>query len=207
MRFLMAMAALAVAFNVSAQTAVQRFSAAVSGKCVKFPYSFVTKSQVPVKGTGEVTVQGNAFVTSFGNIEIYCDGVTRWTADEDSRELIIESVDDGSGMAVSMDLALIISELDKHFKVGTSVRVTESGKSLDKVELVPLIDKLGISSLTVWFTTADIPLIFKASVKANDGLVTDFAIPSMTFSSLKPISDFRFDEKKSDSSWVVTDLR
>lgn len=50
----MAMAALAVAFNVSAQTAVQRFSAAVSGKCVKFPYSFVTKSQVPVKGTGEV---------------------------------------------------------------------------------------------------------------------------------------------------------
>ena len=172
----MAMAALAVAFNVSAQTAVQRFSAAVSGKCVKFPYSFVTKSQVPVKGTGEVTVQGNAFVTAFGNIEIYCDGVTRWTADEDSRELVIESVDNGSGMAVSMDPALIIGELDKHFKIGTSVRVTESGKSLDKVELVPLTGKLGISSLTVWFTTADIPLIFKASVKANDGLVTEFAI-------------------------------
>ena len=110
-------------------------------------------------------------------------------------------------MAVSMDPALIIGELDKHFKVGTSVRVTESGKSLDKVELVPLTGKLGIASLTVWFTTADIPLIFKASVKANDGLVTEFAIPSMTFSSLKPISDFRFAERKSDSSWVVTDLR
>lgn len=207
MRFLMAMAALAVAFNVSAQTVVQRFSAAVSGKCVEFPYSFVTKSQVPVKGTGEVTVQDNAFVTSFGNIEIYCDGETRWTVDEDSREIIIESVDDGSGMAASIDPALIISELDKHFKVGASVRVTESGKALDKVELVPLTGKLGISSMTVWFTTADIPLIFKASVKAKDGLVTEFSMPSMTFSPLKPMAAFRFDEKKSDSSWVVTDLR
>lgn len=200
-------AVLAVVVSAAAQSAVQRFTAAVAGKCVTFPYSFSVNATVAVKGSGEVKVQDNAFVTSYGTVEIYCDGVTRWTVDSGSREVIIEQVDGGSEVAASVDPALIVSELDKHFRIVSSSRVQDGGRALEKVSFSPLDGTLGMAAMTVWFSLAASPAVVKASIKMKDGTVTDFSIPSMSFSQKLPLSAFRFDMKKTDSSWVVTDLR
>lgn len=201
------LAAAAVTANASAQTAVQKFAASMSGKCVKFHYSFVTASKVPVKGEGDARVQGNSFVTTFGGVSIYCDGVTRWTADNEAREVIVEPVNDGSGLSVSIDPAVIVGDVDRHFRVTSSVRVSEGGMALEKVSLLPLDSSMGISGMTIWFTASSAPVPVKASVKAKDGTVTDFTIPSMAFSAEMPMSSFRFGDKSGDASWVVTDLR
>lgn len=207
-RFIMILAAvIAVTLNAAAQSAVQRFTSAMAGKCVTFQYSFSVNAKVAVKGSGEVKVQDNAFVTSYGNVEIYCDGETRWTVDSESHEVIIEQVDGGTEVAASVDPALIVSEMDKHFRIVSSSRVLEGGRSLEKVSFSPLDGTLGMAAMTVWFSTASSPAVVKASIKMKEGAVTDFSIPSMSFSQKLPLSAFRFDMKKTDSSWVVTDLR
>lgn len=210
-------AAVAVAVLLSvgaqAQNVLDRFTSAMKDHCVTFSYTYGEKSDVQVQAIGTVQVQGNAFIVKGNGLEIRCDTKTRWTADEKGKELVIENCGDGSSSPDNP--ALLAGSLGEHFRTVSSSSVVSDGKTLVKVILRPDVELLDISLLTVYFdekgfTAQDgrvFPTIDKAVMKLKSGTEVTFAIHSMTFQGESPLSSFAFDLTRTDSSWIVTDLR
>lgn len=200
-----------------AQSVWQRFSDAVSVYDVSFAYSFSMKSKAVITGAGTADVQGNMFAVSGNGLEIFCDGVSRWTVDKSAEEVVIESVEGDMSASVSGNPALLVIALDKYFDAKSSSGLTENGRKQVKVNFVPRNDmSLGLvsgmkssslSSLSVWFSDESRPVIVKATAQMKDGSDIDFKISSMKFSEKKPVSFFRFNDSLLSSSWVITDLR
>ncbi len=215
--FLSASALALCGLVASAQNVWQRFSDAVNANEVSFSYSYEMRSGTVLKGSGNADVQGDMFRISGNGMEIICDGASRWTVDRSAEEVVIESVESGNEISVQDNPALLVLALDKYFKVQSSSTSVEDGKKMTKVDFVPLgkmsfgmaagAKSLEPVSLTVWFSDGVKPVVTKATVKMKDGSLVEIRIPSMTFSQKKPASFFRFDDSKSGSSWVVTDLR
>lgn len=99
-------------------------------------------------------------------MKILCDGGTRWIVDEMAREVIVESVT-GDEESLMVDPALIVKDLNVHFKTVSSASVTENGQQLVKVQFSPRSSSAGISSMTIWFSEKNHnrPVIAKASLK------------------------------------------
>lgn len=58
---------------------------------LSFSYSYETKvSNVPVKVSGNAVIQDFCYVRKDNGLEIYNDGVTKWTVDSDAKEVYIE---------------------------------------------------------------------------------------------------------------------
>ena len=58
---------------------------------VTFDYTCTTLDKVPVTQTGKVVVDGNCYVIRGSGLEIWCDGKTRWTVDNEASEVYIEN--------------------------------------------------------------------------------------------------------------------
>ena len=137
-------------------------------------------------------------------LEIWCDGKTRWTLDRAAGEMVIEAVDDFEEGIAAADPAIILSSLDTHFKVKSSVQ--ESGQ--EKVSLDPVSGALGIADLAIWFRReAGLPVLSRARATMGDGTMLEFTFKSMSWSDKVPGSDFSFDMSKAQKSWIITDLR
>lgn len=63
--------------------------------CVSLDYSFSVRGDLPVTGSGNALIQGESFRTSGNGMSVYCDGKTRWTVDENAKEVYIENVAPG----------------------------------------------------------------------------------------------------------------
>lgn len=181
-----------VSFAAWSQSPVESLAAKLSSSTVSFSYSYVIKMQFNLKGSGKVSVCGSAFRMEGDGLVICCDGTTRWTADEEAKELIIESVED-SQSAFAVNPALMIGALDSAFTLTsqgggsyTLVPKTESGIRLLKLNFKG--DRLSSASMTL-----------------SDGSSADFTISDMVFSAPSSPSSFQYGPV--DSSWVVTDLR
>ena len=71
------------------------FVSKVSSSLVSFDYSFTMPTKkAKMTGNGSVKVQGTSFIVDGNGLEIWCDGVTRWTIDRISEEALVESVDE-----------------------------------------------------------------------------------------------------------------
>ena len=101
----------------------------VDGQRVQFHYTYsLSRGGGPMKQVtdGEVLLEGNAFRLSGLGLEVRSNGITRWTADTEARELIVETVDQED---VLTNPALFISSYKKYGKL---LKVNASGPdSLD----------------------------------------------------------------------------
>lgn len=58
---------------------------------VSLSYSCTVKLDVPMKSQGKLIAQQNCYKLSSAGLDIYCDGTSRWTVDNSSKEVYIES--------------------------------------------------------------------------------------------------------------------
>lgn len=193
-----------ICYNVDAQQVLQEFSKAVASYCANVGYTYKATSGTMITGSGTLKLQGDSFFMNGDGLEIWCDGKTRWTLDRAAGEMVIETVDDhGAGLAAA-DPAIILSSLDTHFSVKSSVR--ESG--LEKVSLNPVSGTLGIAEMTIWFRReSGLPVLSRAVATMDDGTLLEFVFKSMSWTVKVPESEFSFDMGKAQKSWIITDLR
>ena len=85
---------LSVAFSAAAQPDLQTILKQTSVNPVSFDYSYASAGKIPVTGKGSVSVQGKMYRTEGGGLKIWCDSLTRWTLDMESKEAYIEKVSD-----------------------------------------------------------------------------------------------------------------
>jgi len=82
---------------------------------------------------GSVTAQDNAYRLEGLGLQIVCDGVTRWTLDEEAGELVIENVEKDDILA---NPALLISN---YIRYGSALHVM--GGSADTLDVVYDVDE------------------------------------------------------------------
>ena len=56
-------------------------------------YSCTIDNGTPVRLSGIILLQGNCYYAEGNGLKIYCNGPTRWTVDEDEKEVYIENSD------------------------------------------------------------------------------------------------------------------
>lgn len=86
--------ALAATVQVIAQNPISAYLASPDSLQLDCRFSYVIPGKVPVTGEGNVWMSGRCFKVSGNGITVMCDGVSRWTIDEESREVYAESADD-----------------------------------------------------------------------------------------------------------------
>jgi len=185
-----------------AQDALSRFASRAESSRVGFDYVFSVKGNLPLKGEGKALVQGDSFFVSGNGLEIRCDGTTRWTADTDSKEVVIEGVEEGIA-DLAANPALLIVSFDEAFDRVAVKDDVFGGRKVKAFSLKPKIYG-GFESAVLYFSGDELA---GASVTSSDGTVTDFTISSLTFSYPEKTEEFSFDVSSFDKSWVVTDLR
>lgn len=178
------------------------FTMKVASSCLSFDYTFSAQTDVTVTGEGRAQVQGGSFYVEGNGLRIYCDGQSRWTLDDESMEAVAEDVQAGADDYLT-DPALLLSSLDKSFKLIRSGTEVYAGKSCHTVSLAPS-RKSELSSVRLYFDSARLAGV---RVTLSIGTTTDFTLSNLIFSDKLPATHFTFDEKTLCKQWVVTDLR
>lgn len=169
-----------------------------------FSYSYETvRNGIVMEGGGTVAMQGEAYRMNGNGLEIVSDGTTRWTADAEAKELFIETVDRSAGDFVS-NPARLLANIDAAFTPADAGESKFRGRVVQCYLLNPADKGTGIRKLRLYF--ADKTLVGAAFI-LKDGSEAEFVISDLVFAAPGPESDFRFDEKKTDGGWVITDLR
>ena len=104
----------------------------VPGHRVTFDYTYsLSKDGKPLNEvtSGKMTVEDNAFNLSGLGIEIYSDGVTRWSIDREAEEVLIETVEADDIIA---NPAILISS---YKELSSSLEVLSHGKDSLKLKV------------------------------------------------------------------------
>ena len=192
---------LCIAAAAQGTTSLEQLCAKMSDKASVLNYSYtLSMSGVKTVGEGTVTTQDNAYVLRGNGMNIYCNGSTLWVMDEAGKEILIDSVAQGTDAYLSNPV-LLLANLNKIFSISTPI--TSGGNQIYK--LTPKQD-CGIVSGTVNISAAN-PVFTSGSFKTSDGGQLDVKIKSMTFSEKKPLTFYILNLSGFDSSWMITDLR
>ena len=187
---------------INAQEPLAAFSSVTRENAVTFEYSYALQGDIPVKGAGSAAIDGDAYRITTGELEIVCDGKTRWMVDGDSKEVYIESVDAAAVDYLSNPAALLCSLTDA-FSVTKSGKVSQDGKSLTRVCMVPAKKGTGLSEVTLYL---DGSVPSRVDVTLEEGAKTVFRINNWRVKE-KGGMTFAVDSARIDASYVITDLR
>ncbi len=196
-----------VCLAAAAQNPVTAFAGSVKGKCVKAQYSFVYKNgSIPVSGSGTLIFQDNAFCLSGNGLRIICDGSTRWTVDEESKECYIESVESASS-DYEQNPALLLAALDKAFSVPPAAKASNlAGRSTSAVSLTPLKGNTYLKAVTAHFLSDG--SLHALVVTLRDGSTATITLKGLKKETPVPLSPtFTLALSSLDSSYLITDLR
>ena len=78
----------------AAQGRMDALMAQLDTSLVSFDYRYRSEGDIPVEGSGRITVEGRMYRSEGNGLKIWSDGTTRWTVDPSSREAYIENVAD-----------------------------------------------------------------------------------------------------------------
>ena len=204
MRKIFAAIALLIPFALNAQNdgILSAYASRLETNSISFKYSFEVKSDVTVTGKGSASLSGQSYHMDGNGMEIWCDGMTRWTLDRTSKEAYIESVDDESADYLA-NPAVLLAGLDKAFNVKSVRNTTFKGESVKALDLVPVAEGTNIES-AVLYVAGTTPR--GAKMVIGDGTETIFHLSSFTWT---PGVDkvYSFDVNTLDKEYLVTDLR
>lgn len=175
----------------------------MAGNSSVISYEYVLEADgIRTGGSGVLTTQDQAYRMSGNGLDIMCNGTAVWVMDTAGKEVVIESVAEGTD-AYMMNPALLFTDLESLFNVGTPV----SDGALKTYSLTPKAS-CGISSGKVSVdNSGKVPVFSSGSFCLSDGSSLTIKIKSMTFSEKKPLTFYTLDISGLDSSWMITDLR
>ena len=169
----------------------------------RFNYSFEVKGDIPMKGNGAAALCGEAYHIFGNEMEIWCDGKTRWTIDRNTCEAYVEAVDADAYDYIS-NPATLLEALPRAFEIRSVSDVTLGGKALKLVRLVPAVGDTGLKSVGLYLDGA-VPA--RVSITVDDGTETLFRLTGFTVREKSDASAFAFDIASLGADYVVTDLR
>jgi len=203
-RLIIVLASLAFAAAAAGQDMLSSISSALSSSRVDFDYSYTVKSSVDIKGSGHVSLQGDAFRMTGDGLEVVCDGKVRWTVDKAAKECYIEAVDGGAA-DYEANPALMIASLDKAFNLKGSRSASFRGRSVTALDMTPKDAGSAFTAVTLYLSGTT-PA--GAEITVQDGTKTEFVISGYKMAApvdTKPA--YTFDTGSLDSGYMVTDLR
>ncbi|OFY38475.1 MAG: hypothetical protein A2X18_03100 [Bacteroidetes bacterium GWF2_40_14] len=178
-----------------------------TAKLKSYP-AFEMKFSMVVDGSefeGVVQSQGESFRLTNSQLELYCNGTTKWIYNIDNKEITITGNDPSQTDLTENPMAFLTS-LEKGYSYNEKpVSTTESGKAAWKIELKTVNKKLAYTSITL--------LVEKSSLKplaveylAKNGTKHVARISYFLGKRPWPLSYFSFPESRMNGL-SVTDLR
>lgn len=76
-----------------AQSSTESLRQLLEGNRVSFSYDLSVQEKVQVRTNGTALIDGECYRISGNGLEIYCDGATKWTVDNQAREVYLEPSD------------------------------------------------------------------------------------------------------------------
>lgn len=67
----------------------------VASRRISASYRYETGGEVTVTGSGTLLLDGGCYLLRGNGLDVYCDGVTRWTVDPAAKEVYIEAAAEG----------------------------------------------------------------------------------------------------------------
>lgn len=151
---------------------------------------------------GKVFGKGNMFRAEMGNQIIMSDGKTLWTYLKDVNEVQINNFEQGQGIMSPNDIFKIA---EKDYLVYMGDKVTESGKSLQIIELTPKNKSLSFSKIKMYVDPSD-NSVKKGVVFDKNAIHYTYAISNFKSNVELGDSTFKFDKSKYPGVEVI-DLR
>ncbi len=189
--------------NDNSEDPVRALSESVASSSVSFLCRYdAVKGKVHMSGAGSAILQGSAYLIDVDGLKFFCDGSTKWTVDNNTREVVIETADIETDGGFSNPVLLLVSA-DTMFEQVSAEQVDFNGSNALRINMSPK-SGCGLESVSLYFR-GDVPV--GACAVAEDGTETNLTISGFCKSEKKDLSYFMFDDKSLDSSWVVTDLR
>ena len=159
------MIALAACIAASAQDQIAAIGTMISEGKVDFNYRYDIDGKIPIGASGKATVQGDCYMSKGNGLSVYCDGETRWTVDEEAKEVYLEEAVPGEVLALIKAYAaqarnLQVSKTD----ISGSFVDEEAGSTVH----------FRISGITPSAKTGDLSIFkFNTSGLGTDWVVTD----------------------------------
>ena len=185
------------------QQPLDALSRTLSSGEIRFKYSFEVKGDIPLKGNGTAALCGEAYHIFGNEMEIWCDGKTRWTIDRNTREAYVETVDPDAVDYIS-NPATLLEALPYAFDTRSVANATLGGKTLKVIQLTPSVGDTGLKSVALYLA-GTVPE--RVSITVDDGTETLFRLSSFTVREKSDASAFAFDIASLSTDYVVTDLR
>ncbi|MBC8048329.1 MAG: outer membrane lipoprotein carrier protein LolA [Fimbriimonadaceae bacterium] len=151
---------------------------------------------------GKVMVKGNKFNVNLDNQVIICDSKNTWVYLKDANEVQINDFDPKDEWPTP-DKVLKIAEKD--FTCYMGEKITEAGKTLQNIELVPLNKNANYSKIKLFINTADNSIVRGIMYDKNAMLYT-YTINNFKGNGDVADTNFTFDKSKYPGVEVI-DLR
>lgn len=182
--------------------AFDEFVADLQQREIHFTYRFEVGGDVPVKGSGTAALCGAAYRVSGNGMDLWCDGVTRWSVDRSAKEAYIEAVDPDAVDYLSNPAALL-GGLDRAFRVDSIAEVKVGGRKMKAYKLMPSASDTGLDSV-VLYLDGSIPA--QVSIAVADGPRTVFHLSDYVVKE-KSGAGWSLDIASLGADYAVTDLR
>lgn len=180
---------------------VDEFISRVSSSEVSFEYSYEVQSRPKVVGSGHGKVQGKCYVLEADGLRMISNGKTKWTADDDAMELVIEDV--AGSQDIFSNPARLLTAFDKVMTLSSS----SSSGGRYTAEYVPSGTDRVKNMQIVLSKGKDGYVVGRMEVVVPDGTRTVIVFSSMKFTAKSPASAFTLSTSTLSSDWVITDLR
>lgn len=137
------------AMTLHAQQAdMDALRSALSEKCVLMEADYkITMSQTRITGQTVIEAQGDAYVMKTEGMQVYCDGESVWTVDEESKEAYIEPAMTGEHQGLDNALLALMNS--------DAVECTFTDDGMLRSMKVSLPDGTSVSADVHSFTTKD----------------------------------------------------
>lgn len=185
---------------------VGRFVKSIEGHCVSVGYAYSTLSSgIRLTGSGEVTFQDSSFILEGDGLEVYCDGVVKWTVDRSSCEAVIESVDAEQPDYLAYPV-LMAKDVRQVFDVVSESKSDFNGSDAVKVSLIPKTDLGNIVSANLFFRPSGI-VPAGLVLEFDDGSDIRMVFNEFSVSDRISADRFSFDAGSLSEDYIVTDMR
>ena len=204
MKRLIVLCLLLSGLNAAGQNIVADFARTLEKGCASFSYAYSMTGNVPLSGSGKITLQDNAFTMDGDGLQVWCDGTTRWTVDTVAEECYIESVTERE-LDYEANPALLVGSVDKAFTLKKTSTATFNSQKVTEAVLEPISKEGNISGVSLMLVSASKPA--GLLVRLTDGNTITVVVKDFAVSGSVPVKDFTFNTKKLDKNYIVTDLR
>ena len=102
-RIIVAVLLAAVCIQLPAQDKMEYLKNLVLENRVSFNYNVGVRGKAPTVMAGKAVIDGECYSIRGNGMEVYCDGVTKWTVDKSAKEVYVEAAESARDFIVNPD--------------------------------------------------------------------------------------------------------